>query len=379
MPEENAFTRLSGQLPGWTRRGLNESQTSQAIVLPLLQELGFDIWDPYEVVAEDHSGGGSGGYCPDFTIKLEGTTTVIIEVKSLNKSFSANDETQAVNYVNALGRRWAVLTNGRAWHFYDNSLPRPATEKLVLTVDIQDEEAGRYLGQLLSRAFWLTEDAEKQLSERIEKVDEDIRKRHRLEEMEHKLRQELVEGFTKDSKGLQKAIQLTLEPNERELAEEAFDELASRLLEAASNLPPEVDSVVNDDLIETIIKGIEASSPAIKNSRASNLRAWIGSKELSAKNWRDIHAGIAEALLLLGKERHLERLDFVFSSMNERRKSSGEPYPASAYRRLKNGKYLFLSWNAKNHKRRSQRLLELLGASDNLIRVVYNDEEYFLP
>lgn len=377
MPEENAFTRLSGQLPGWTRRGLNESQTSQAIVLPLLQELGFDIWDPYEVVAEDHSGGGSGGYCPDFTIKLEGTTTVIIEVKSLNKSFSANDETQAVNYVNALGRRWAVLTNGRAWHFYDNSLPRPATEKLVLTVDIQDEEAGRYLGQLLSRAFWLTEDAEKQLSERIEKVDEDIRKRHRLEEMEHKLRQELVEGFTKDSKGLQKAIQLTLEPNERELAEEAFDELALRLLSVDSYPPAELTDSTN--LTEAITKGIAKTSPEMKNSRQTSLQAWINDKELPARNWRDIHSGLAEALILLKREKILEETGLLYSSNSERRKKNGEVYPAFEYRKLSSGKYLFLNASAKDHRRRSRQLLEQLNAPSGLIRVLYKDEEYFLP
>jgi hypothetical protein len=43
--------------------------------------------------------------------------------------------------VNAVGRRWAVLTNGKAWHFYDNQVPKPAAEKLELTIELKDARA----------------------------------------------------------------------------------------------------------------------------------------------------------------------------------------------------------------------------------------------
>ena len=44
-------------------RGRGEEATKQALVLPVLDALGFDIWNPEEVCPE---------YCADFSIKKLG-------------------------------------------------------------------------------------------------------------------------------------------------------------------------------------------------------------------------------------------------------------------------------------------------------------------
>ena len=75
-----------------------------------------------------------------------------------------------MNYVNALGRRWAVLTNGKAWHFYDNQVPKPAAEKLELTVELRDARAAGYLERLLSRRVWDANDAEQALAAEVRAV-----------------------------------------------------------------------------------------------------------------------------------------------------------------------------------------------------------------
>ena len=64
-------------------------------------------------MAQLHSGGGGGAYAPDFAVHLH-STYFVVEVKALDKDFSPNDRMQPVNYVNALGRRWAVLTHSIA-------------------------------------------------------------------------------------------------------------------------------------------------------------------------------------------------------------------------------------------------------------------------
>ena len=60
MTLENTLETLSRGLPEWSRKGLNEAQTSQVTVLQIFQALGYDIWNPFEVVAQLHSGGGGG-------------------------------------------------------------------------------------------------------------------------------------------------------------------------------------------------------------------------------------------------------------------------------------------------------------------------------
>ena len=125
MTLENTLETLSKGLAEWSHKGLNEAQTSQVIVLQIFQALGYDIWNPFEVVAQLHSGGGGGAYAPDFAVHLP-HTYFVVEVKALDKDFSPTDRMQPVNYVNALGRRWAVLTNGKVWNFYDNRIDKPA-------------------------------------------------------------------------------------------------------------------------------------------------------------------------------------------------------------------------------------------------------------
>lgn len=98
--------QLSENLQIWSDKGLNEAQTSQGIVLPVLQAVGYNIFDPYEVVPQS----AGFGYYPDFTLHFADKIRFIVEVKALNKEFSASDQAQSVNYVNAQGRRWAVLT-----------------------------------------------------------------------------------------------------------------------------------------------------------------------------------------------------------------------------------------------------------------------------
>ncbi len=72
MSLENMLSKLAQNLTAWSKAGLNEAQTSQVIVLPILQALGYDIWNPDEIAAQVHSGGGNAAYIPDFTVKLGG-------------------------------------------------------------------------------------------------------------------------------------------------------------------------------------------------------------------------------------------------------------------------------------------------------------------
>lgn len=382
MSLAETVSRLAQNLPAWGGTGLNEAQTSQVVVLPVLQALGYDIWNPLEVAAQIHSGGGNAAYAPDFTVKLAGRICFVVEVKALNREFSANDTTQAVNYVNALGRRWAVLTNGKAWHFYDNQVSKPAADKLELTVELRDARAAGYLGRLLSRRVWNAGDAEGALAAEVGAVKAEIQRHLDLGKIEEKLRRELQAGFTADEKGLARAVQLTLEPNERELAEESFDELAKRLLGietvSATPLQPQPEPVNNgSDVFAVIIEGMRITTSSPQSQRSSELRAWLDNVELATGNWRDIHAGLVEALILLGRKDVVQKR--IYPTDQSRVKGDGSRYPKHAYRRLSDGDFLFLHDSASGHMEKSRRILEELGVPPGAMRIVYRGTTFNLP
>jgi hypothetical protein len=276
---KSTLEALVNSLPTWSKRGLNEAQTSQAIVLRVLQALEYDIWNPFETVAQVHSGGSGGGYAPDFTVVLAGAERFVLEVKALDKTFSVGDREQPVSYANNKGLRWAVLTNGSEWQFFDNRIPKPAAEKRALTVELKHPRAADYFGRLLGRDVWLKSGAEDALATVVQEVAEEIDKHLKLSEIEVKLANELGAGFTPDAKGLARAIALTLEPNERELAEKAFDDLAKRLLniDAAPPPTPPQSTVVPGpikpvDACKTIIEGMRCTVPTHRKAVEESFR-----------------------------------------------------------------------------------------------------------
>ncbi len=384
MTVESTLEKLSSSLPEWSHKGLNEAQTSQAIVLQVFQALGYDIWNPFEVVAQLHSGGGGGAYAPDFAVHLH-HTYFVVEVKALDKDFSPNDRMQPVNYVNALGRRWAVLTNGKVWHFYDNRIDKPAAEKLALTVDLQDARAANYLKRLLSREVWLKAEVEHNLATEVQAISHEIRKHLQLGEIEDKLRDEMKTGLTADEQGLAKAIRLALEPNERELAEESFADLAKRLLGIdavpvkPSNPEPKPDVAGEKDVLAAIVEGVRKTTPSQRSNRSSELQAWLGDTKLEATSWRDINSGIVEAMIMLGQKSFVSSRGHIFPTNESRAKGDGTLYPTSAYRQLSDGDFLFLHDSANNHVQRSRRMLEQLDVPPRAMRVVYRGDTFNLP
>ena len=106
-------------------RGKGEEATKQSLVLPMLDALGFDIWNPAEVCPE---------YDSDFAIKKlgqkekvdlailwEGVPRVYIEVKSVDISLDGH-EGQLARYFNATPSvSLAILTNGIEYRFFTDT------------------------------------------------------------------------------------------------------------------------------------------------------------------------------------------------------------------------------------------------------------------
>ena len=106
-------------------KGKGEEATKQAMILPMIEALGYDIWNPGEVCPEFESDTAvkkSGQKEKvDYAILLGGSARIFIEAKSIDEKLADHDG-QLKRYFNsttdvALG----ILTNGLEYRFYTDT------------------------------------------------------------------------------------------------------------------------------------------------------------------------------------------------------------------------------------------------------------------
>jgi len=113
----------------------NESTTCDWVILPLLRAAGYAL---REIVSRDVDAQRS---FPDYTIlPKDEAHTFYLEAKAWKVALEDAHAAQTLNYANANGKRWAVLTNGRTWRLYDNDIRGRAEEKLVAQASLEDPE-----------------------------------------------------------------------------------------------------------------------------------------------------------------------------------------------------------------------------------------------
>lgn len=116
-----------------------EETTKQALILPLLDILGFSAFDPNKVRAEyqaDFPGAKSGGRV-DYALFCNGAPVMFIEAKSYTENLS-NHCPQLSRYFNATPEiAICAITNGREWRFFtDLSNKNIMDSEPFLTVDV---------------------------------------------------------------------------------------------------------------------------------------------------------------------------------------------------------------------------------------------------
>jgi predicted type IV restriction endonuclease len=134
---------------------LTESDTIRVLVLPFLDALGWDLQDVEEVRSEYRH--ASADNPVDYALFLHATPTLFVEAKALGVSLDDRKPLlQTLNYANAAGVDWCVLTNGAEWRIYKVHAPVAAEEKLFLTVRLG--EAGADTGAMAATLSLLSRD-----------------------------------------------------------------------------------------------------------------------------------------------------------------------------------------------------------------------------
>ncbi|TDG34868.1 hypothetical protein EZJ43_16370 [Pedobacter changchengzhani] len=101
----------------------SEDSTRNALVMPFIQILGYDVFNPSEVQSEAVLDFGyKKGKKVDYTIMKDGKPTILVECKHHNDTLDI-DDSRLSNYFRKTKAKYGLLTNGLVYRFY--------TEKMV--------------------------------------------------------------------------------------------------------------------------------------------------------------------------------------------------------------------------------------------------------
>ncbi|WP_027377633.1 type I restriction endonuclease [Kaistella palustris] len=116
-----------------------EEATKNAFVMPFIQILGYDIFNPTEVIPEYICDiGTKKGEKIDYVIKKDNEPIFIIECKHWKENADAHNS-QLHRYYHVSRARFGVLTNGHTYNFYtDLEKPNIMDEKPFFTLDLSD-------------------------------------------------------------------------------------------------------------------------------------------------------------------------------------------------------------------------------------------------
>lgn len=100
---------------------LTEEAAKTALVMPFIQALGYDVFNPSEVVPEYTADVGTKkGEKVDYAICSGGNVTVLIECKPSSSELNINHAGQLFRYFSVTDARLALLTNGVTYQFYSD-------------------------------------------------------------------------------------------------------------------------------------------------------------------------------------------------------------------------------------------------------------------
>jgi hypothetical protein len=97
-----------------------EEATKNAFIMPFIQALGYDVFNPIEVVPEFISDIGlKKGEKIDYAIFKDGSPTILIECKHWAQNLNIHDG-QLLRYFHVSKAKFGLLTNGIVYRFYSD-------------------------------------------------------------------------------------------------------------------------------------------------------------------------------------------------------------------------------------------------------------------
>ncbi len=115
-----------------------EEATKTAMIMPFINALGYNVFDPTEVVPEFTADlGTKKGEKVDYAIMQDGKPIMLFECKGCKADLAVVHASQLFRYFTVTEVRFAILTNGVVYQFYsDLDKPNRMDEKPFLIIDL---------------------------------------------------------------------------------------------------------------------------------------------------------------------------------------------------------------------------------------------------
>ncbi|MGP1501871.1 MAG: type I restriction endonuclease [Bergeyella cardium] len=258
--------QLNQRVNGLKDQIQTEEATKNAFILPFIQILGYDIFNPTEVIPEYVADiGTKKGEKVDYMIMKDGEPVLIVECKHWKEDVNAHNS-QLHRYYIVSKARFGVLTNGIVYNFYtDLENQNIMDEKPFLTINLDDlkENSIKVLEKFAKTSYDLTSILDSAESLKYVKA---IRSEFEAElnEPSDEFIRLLVSRFFNKSLTANR-IELFKEYTKRALTNSINDMVNSRLKDAlnmntreAQQEEAEIDDIENDSKIVTTEEEIEA-------------------------------------------------------------------------------------------------------------------------
>lgn len=139
MDFKDYIKQLGDRVAGMREKILTEEATKNAFIMPFIQCLGYDVFNPLEVVPEFVADIGiKKGEKVDYAILKEDVPIILIECKHWSENLDPHNS-QLFRYFHTTSAKFGILTNGITYRFYTDLVePNKMDEKPFFEFQIDD-------------------------------------------------------------------------------------------------------------------------------------------------------------------------------------------------------------------------------------------------
>lgn len=140
MSFDEKIAALIQRLPKSINHLETEEATKNALVMPFIASLGYDIFNPQEVVPEFTADiGTKKGEKVDYAVLKDGEVILLFECKKARADLRHAEMSQLFRYFHVTKARIGILTNGTQYYFYsDLEAANKMDERPFLELDLED-------------------------------------------------------------------------------------------------------------------------------------------------------------------------------------------------------------------------------------------------
>ena len=137
MDFKDSIRQISERIEKLKNNLQTEEATKNALIMPFISMLGYDVFNPLEVLPEMTCDiGTKKGEKIDYAIMKDGDPIILIECKHWEQDLNLHDN-QLIRYFNVSAAKFGVITNGIVYRFYtDLKEPNKMDERPFLEVNL---------------------------------------------------------------------------------------------------------------------------------------------------------------------------------------------------------------------------------------------------